>query len=89
MKRRDGELREALGNVGMDTVVKHRDGTWMVKRIFLYKFGRDAEKIAEKVVKALEKIGVKAEVLYAEEHWNPWPKDSWWEVGIKIQGGMK
>jgi len=51
---------------------------------FYYRHGGDADWWCETCSKKLELIGCKFTVLSSQEHWNPWPKDSYWEVIVDI-----
>ena len=78
------EYVEAHVGVGIDKVVRHKDGTYSFKHGFFYRLGMTSEKWAEKVSKGLEKAGVTFELVDSTEDWNAWPKDSWFVATFKI-----
>ena len=72
------EVKAALGSVA-DTVAK-RNGVFIAKRTFFYTHGVTPKKVAEAVQKQIPQ----AEIIEAAEHWNSWPKDSYWEVRFTV-----
>jgi hypothetical protein len=68
-----------------DKVVAKKDGTFEARRTYYYRHGCTAEKFAEDVVKVLSAAGFDVEVLAAEDHWNAWPRDSFWLVRFRVQ----
>jgi len=57
----------------------HRRGsTFIMRCTFFYTHGKTAEFFANK----LRKAGLI--VLNTDEVWNPWPKDSYWEVQFEL-----
>lgn len=67
------------------------------KRIFYYTHGYTAEEMAKTLQKDTEKIinqyntlsefeGIAPVIKVAEQHWNNWPRDSYWlvEIGFTV-----
>lgn len=54
---------------------KHK-GAYVVRRGFFYRHGRTVDQMEQQLEQALPG----ASVIEAEEHYNTWPKDSYWEV---------
>jgi len=75
--------------IGFDKVVKHKDGTYSINRYFFYRHGMDSKKWAEKVYANLKAKGIEVEIISHTEHWNAWPKDSWFNVKVKPKGEWK
>jgi hypothetical protein len=61
-----------------------RDGSFVVKQGFFYRCGGSEDKLARKVETVYSGVGT-VTILKAEEHWNVWPKHSWWEVQFKVE----
>jgi hypothetical protein len=53
---------------------------YIVKHGYFYSHGYDEDKLAAKVKKVIPE----AQVTKATNHWNAWPKDSWFEVRFKV-----
>jgi hypothetical protein len=70
--------------VGVDKTVKHKDGSFSLKKGFFYKHGLTAEKHAAKVEDQFKKLGVEFELIEAYEDWSSWPKDSWMTAKFRI-----
>ena len=58
----------------------HKDGTVSVKQSFFYTHGFTSSKFAQKVLNKFPN----ANILLSEEHWNNWPKTSYWLVKFKL-----
>ena len=71
--------------IGVDKVVRHKDGTFSLKSAFFYRHGRTAEKFADRVSADLKEAGVKFTVEECFEDWNSWPKDSWFVARIRVE----
>lgn len=71
-------------NVNADKIIKSK-GIFKFKDFFYYKHGKTAESFKVKIVKELNKLGINSiDVIDYFERWQAWPKDSWFEVSIKI-----
>ena len=68
----------------VDKTVRHKDGSFYLKRGFFYRHGLTAEKHVERIVKQFKELGVEYELLDSYEDWNAWPKDSWMVAKFKI-----
>jgi hypothetical protein len=53
---------------------------YIVKHGYFYSHGYDEDKLAA----AVKKVIPEAQVTKATNHWNAWPKDSWFEVRFKV-----
>jgi len=74
------QLREMLeSNMHADkiSVTKKRI---TVKKGYFYTFGYSSNKLAEKVRTLLEEHKVSFFSIEDEDHWNAWPKDSFFKV---------
>lgn len=76
-------LREVTGY--FDSVGFSRTKGVIVKRGFFYSHGGSAEKLEAKVREVLGPALVARLKFESREHWNSWPRDSWWEVRISPQ----
>ncbi len=77
MKR--AEITQKLSSI-VDKISISRAGVITAKRVFFYRHGCSAKKLAEEIQKALPE----AKILNSEERWNPWPRDSFWLVQFEI-----
>src|SRR5271166_2329400 len=57
-----------------------KDSCFVVKRGYFYTHGYDEEKMASYI----QKILPEAIITDKSNHWNAWPKDSWFEVRFKM-----
>lgn len=64
-----------------------RDGTLVLRRGFFYTNGYDSGRFAAKKLEELTAKYPEWEFVsvYDEEHWNNWPKDSWWEAAFSVR----
>lgn len=69
-----------------DKMIAHKDGTVSVKRMFFYTHGATAEEWMEKVAAALDEQGVEFKRIRSAEHWNAWPKDSYFVAVVGPKG---
>jgi hypothetical protein len=81
-RTRQKRVKEILQSEYDDKITLHRDGTVSVKRTFFYRHGQTSQSVAQSIVGLLQQNGLKVETE-AEEHWNSWPKDSYWLVRIR------
>ena len=58
-----------------------KTGEWTVKRSFYYRNGGTSQKFADSVKKKLPE----AVITEADEFYNNWPKDSYWQVKFKLE----
>jgi len=70
--------------IGVDKIVRHKDGTFSLRRGFFYRHGMDSAKWADKVSERLKEAGVDFEVVEHTEVWQAWPKDSWFNCKVKV-----
>lgn len=71
-----------MDRVHCDKVVTKKDGTFAVRRGYFYRHGMTAEKLASEYTTALPEF----EVVNFSDHWNAWPKDSFFEVVVRVRG---
>lgn len=57
-----------------------RNGVFTFKRAYFYRHGNSAEKVAERLKKAIPDI----EIVETEDQWNSWPKTSYFVVRFKF-----
>lgn len=57
-----------------------KTGEYKVKMGFYYRHGRSEDTLAAEVRRVLPH----ATIIAAEEHYNNWPRDSWWEVRFTV-----
>ena len=53
---------------------------YIAKRGYFYRHGMTADKFAQ----AIKQLIPEAIITKADDHWHPWPKDSWFEVRFKV-----
>ena len=68
----------------MSPMVSHKNETFKFRRGYFYTSGYDQHQYAKDCVKAFDGAPFRVEVVSATNHWNAWPKDSYWEVIIKV-----
>lgn len=73
-------VRDRLASVADSVGYSRKDDAFVAKRGYFYRHGMDADKLADAVKRAL----LDAVVLEASDHWNPWPRDSWFEVRFRL-----
>jgi hypothetical protein len=58
---------------------------YIVKKGYFYTHGYDESRLEAAVLKAIPE----AQITLVTNHWNAWPKDSWFEVRFKVPGPPK
>ena len=53
---------------------------YIVKEGYFYRHGRSAENLEA----AVKKVIPEAQITSTQDHWNPWPRNSWFEVRFKV-----
>jgi hypothetical protein len=76
-------------HTNVDKLTFKRDGTIVGKIHYFYRFGRTPDQLSERIVQDLGALGVRVTILESTDHWNPWPKDSWYEVRFTVSLGEK
>lgn len=71
-------------NAAADKVTFKRDGTIVFRRGYFYAHGYNAEKFAKRVKADLAEHGIKAEIVGFRNHWAPWPRETYWEVTMRV-----
>jgi hypothetical protein len=66
---------------GNHRVIAHKDGTIQIRDGYYYRMGKDSDKWAAQVAKALPE----AVVVDKGDHWANWPKESYFWVKIKLK----
>lgn len=79
------DLKKIIRSISCDRLIFKADGTVKVKVGYFYTFGNDENKIAEKIKRNLEVKNIKVDILETSNHYNSWPKDSWFEVIFKAE----
>ena len=72
-------------NLIVDTIIFQRNGNIKVKEHYFYTIGKSPDTVAENVIKQMDKIGIDIEIIEKTNHYNSWPKDSWFEVIFKFK----
>ncbi len=67
----------------VDTL-SQKDGVFKAKRFYFYRHGMTSAKFAEQVSKALHKEGIQITIFDFADHFNRWPKNSWFEVRFTV-----
>ena len=71
-----------------DLVVSYKNKTIKVRRGFFYRHGMDEEKWTDYVLNRIKSdpdlSEYKFRLIGNSEHWNSWPKDSFWEVILGV-----
>jgi len=57
---------------------------FIFKRFYFYGHGMNSATFAELIKNQLDELGYTFEVTENEDHWNAWPKESWFEARGKI-----
>ena len=65
-------------------IICHGDGEMSFRKYYFYTHGQTAEKWGDKVVKALESIGLKVQVVEEIDNYNVWPKDSYFNCRVQV-----
>lgn len=78
--KRDKAVVEAVTAIG-DSVRFSRDSTYTVKRGFFYRHGYTTDKTEQ----AIKQVVPSAVITHSQEHYNNWPRDSWFEVRFKLE----
>lgn len=75
-------VQEGMG--GFDSVtVSHKNGTIKFKSSYFYTHGQDSDSFAKKMLNQMNEAGYNMEVIDHSNHFNKWPKDSWFECILK------
>lgn len=77
------DLKKIVRSISADKLIFKADGTVKAKLGYYYTFGNDEDKFAEKIKRNLEAKNVYCQILETSNHYNSWPKDSWFEVIFK------
>ena len=77
------QIKEALSGKGFDRVIAKKDGSFEVRRGYFYRHGQTASGLAELVKGAVPNVLI----LEANDRWNTWPRDSYFQVIFRINGG--
>lgn len=78
------QARDALSGIA-DVSYSPQQRVLIAKHGYFYTHGMDERKFADKVVKALNNVGLRAFVVATSNHWNAWPKDSWFEARFTVE----
>lgn len=76
------KAKEMSEKIGMK-VIKNR-GKYKIKRIFFYTGGWNVEKEKVRVSEKLREAGINVVEIESHEHWNTWPRESYWETIFTI-----
>jgi len=79
----DKQLKQRLREVHADKMIVKRDGTVEYRQFYFYRHGMTAEKFTAGIVRSLKALGIVATVLNEEDHWAPWPRDSYFSTTIR------
>ena len=71
-------------NVICDKIIKSKDQI-KFRNYFFYTHGRTAESFKNGIEKQLTKLGIDFQLIDYCENWQAWPKDSYFEVIIKLE----
>lgn len=80
--KRDKKVVAAVTAIG-DSVRFSKNGEYTVKRGFFYRHGNTCERMAQAIKAAVPN----ARITLCEEHYNSWPRDSWFEVRFMLEAG--
>lgn len=94
----EGELRDKVDKTTTKRKIKEltsgiydrarhnkEDDSYTFKRSFFYRHGMTAEKFANAIKDAANKLGLDAEIVNFQEKWHSWPKNSWFEAKLKFK----
>lgn len=79
------EIKKRIKEALAGKVRIKKDGTVVAKRHYFYTMGMTSEKWLEVVLNKLKPLGFTIGHTEYENHWNAWPKDSWFEARVKIK----
>lgn len=71
-------------DIGDRTIVSHKHQVIRIRHMFYYRHGYTAAKWKATVEKCLARFPFTFVVESCEEHWNSWPKESYWEAVVKV-----
>jgi hypothetical protein len=74
-------------NVRADRVIKAKgqEGVFRIRRGFFYRHGCDEGIVAQRLAEEFKRRwGLDIKVLEKRENWQPWPRDSYWEVTFRV-----
>lgn len=74
-------VRTVQAGVPCDSVVAKKNGLYSVRRCYFYRHGMNPVLLSELYAKALPEM----EVVSCSDHFNHWPKDSFFEVVMKVR----
>jgi hypothetical protein len=80
MFKRDEAIVERVRPIGDNVRFSKTTGTYTVKRGFYYRHGYDEGQMAAAIQKAVPGCTI----VEATEHYNNWPRNSWWEVRFTL-----
>ena len=75
------EIKEALDGI-CDKVMAKKDGSYEVRRGYFYRHGITAEKLAEGIKHRIPEAAIQE----VQDHWAPWPRDSYFRVTFVVPG---
>lgn len=79
------EMKQALSERFDSAGYSSKSGAYIIKRRYFDRHGDSAEKLAERVKAFFSQTEVEIEVTEVRDHFNSWPKDSWFEVRFTVK----
>lgn len=73
-----------INKLNYDKIIFQKNGNIKVKEFYFYTHGRTESKLADSITSQLINENTKIKIIDKSNHFNPWPKDSWFEVIFKI-----
>ncbi len=78
------QVRQALLRGPADSVTIKRDDSIVVKRGYFYRHTQTVEGFAMRCQAALKDAGIETHIEKKSDHWNVWPRDSWFEATLRL-----
>ncbi len=79
------QARDALAGIADSVSYSTKQGVLIAKHGYFYTHGMDERKFADRIVKACSAAGLKCNIVATSNHWNAWPKDSWFECRFTVE----
>jgi hypothetical protein len=79
------KVRDALGSITDSVGYSAKQECLVAKHGYFYTHGYDERKFADAIVKRLNAVGLRANIVSTSNHWHAWPTDSWFECRFTVE----
>jgi hypothetical protein len=79
------QARDALAGMSDSVGYSAKQECLIAKHGYFYSHGYDERKFADAIVKRLNAVGLRANIVSTSNHWNAWPTDSWFECRFTVE----